>query len=122
MPSPRSSAAVFLASLGVFIVLVLFVPVEAGAQDSIPPENFELPPGFIMMQLLALTLPLVIVSLPLAIGNFFLARRIDHAVPVQWLILTLIPIVNLIFLYYVAYKVVFAILDRLKALQANKPV
>lgn len=31
MSLPCSSAAVFLASLGVFMVLVLFVPVEAGA-------------------------------------------------------------------------------------------
>ncbi len=116
----RRSVSDFLLMVGVLLVLVLFVPVTAGAQGDVAPENMQLPPGMIMMQLLGLALPLIIFSLPLAIGNFFLARRIDNAVPVQWLILTLIPIVNLIFLYYITYKVVFAILDRLNALLARK--
>lgn len=63
-------------------------------------------------------LPLVLLMIPLAIGNFFLARRIDGASPVLWAILSPIPMVNGLFLYYVGYKVVFTVLDRLRALRA----
>lgn len=62
--------------------------------------------------------PLFVFMVPFAIGNFFLARRIDGASPVLWVILTLIPGVNAIFFYYVGYKVVFTVLDRLRALRA----
>ena len=59
--------------------------------------------------------PLFIFIIPLAIGNAFLARRLGRNVAV-WVILSLIPGVNFLFFYYVAYIVVFAVLDRLKAI------
>lgn len=63
-------------------------------------------------------LPFVLLMIPLAIGNFFLARRIDGASPVLWAILTLVPVVNALFLYYVGYRVIFTLLDRQRALRA----
>jgi hypothetical protein len=59
---------------------------------------------------------MIIISIPFAIGNFFLARRIDGGSPVLWLVLSIIPIVNFLFIYYVGYKVVFTVLDHLRAL------
>ena len=47
-----------------------------------------------------------------AIGNFFLARRLN-ANPTLWAVLSLIPAVNFVFMYYVGYRVVYAVLDRL---------
>ena len=60
---------------------------------------------------LASLLPLLLISIPIAIGNYFLAKRIDGASPVAWLVLSLIPLVNFAFWYYIAYKVVFNVLD-----------
>jgi hypothetical protein len=59
--------------------------------------------------------PLLVFTIPLAIGNAFLARRLGRSVA-WWVILSLIPGINFIFFYYVAYTVVFAVLDRLKAI------
>jgi hypothetical protein len=59
--------------------------------------------------------PLLVFTIPLAIGNAFLARRLGRSVAL-WVILSLIPGINFIFFYYVAYIVVFAVLDRLKAI------
>jgi hypothetical protein len=59
--------------------------------------------------------PLLAFGIPLAIGNAFLARRLGRNVAL-WVVLSLIPGVNLIFFYCVAYMVVFAVLDRLKAI------
>jgi len=56
-----------------------------------------------------------IIGIGLAIGNYFLARRLG-ANQVLWAVLSLIPIVNFVFVYYVGYRVVFAVLDRLAAL------
>ena len=80
-----------------------------------PPMN---PEQMLVGAFAAGLLPLVLLMIPLAIGNFFLARRIDGASPVLWVILTLIPGVNAIFMYYVGYKVVFTVLDRLRTLRA----
>ena len=49
-----------------------------------------------------------------AIGNYALAQRLGRNA-VLWAILTLIPGVNFIFLYYVFYQVIYGILDRLPA-------
>jgi uncharacterized membrane protein YoaK (UPF0700 family) len=77
-------------------------------------------PGATGAAALASFLPIIVLMLPLAIGNYFLARRIDGASPVLWLVLSLIPIVNFVFYYYIAYKVVFAVLDHLRALRAGR--
>jgi hypothetical protein len=65
-------------------------------------------------------LPLMIIGIPFAIGNYFLARRIDGASPVLWFVLSIIPFVNFVFFYYVGYKVVFAVLDHLRAMRGRE--
>jgi hypothetical protein len=59
--------------------------------------------------------PFLVFGIPLAIGNAFLARRLGRNVAL-WVVLSLLPGVNLIFFYCVAYMVVFAVLDCLKAI------
>jgi hypothetical protein len=56
----------------------------------------------------------LIFGILLAIGNYALAQRLGKNA-VLWAILTLIPGVNFIFLYYVFYQVIYGILDRLPA-------
>ena len=63
----------------------------------------------------AALLPLIIISIPFAIGNYFLAGRLGRN-KIFWVVLTLIPVVNFIFVYYVVYVVVFHILDKLETL------
>lgn len=59
---------------------------------------------------------MVLVFVPFAIGNHFLAGRLNRE-PWLWAVLTLVPLVNYFFLLYVGYTVVYAVLDRLAALQ-----
>lgn len=70
------------------------------------------------------TVPLlffIIVGIAFAIGNYLLAQRL-RANPVLWAVLSLIPFVNYFFFIYVAYRVIFAVLDRLNALApASEP-
>jgi hypothetical protein len=63
-------------------------------------------------------LPLVLITIAFAIGNGFLAVRLDRNAP-MWVILSLIPIVNFWFGIYVAYQVVFFVIDRLKGTSAK---
>jgi hypothetical protein len=63
-------------------------------------------------------LPFVLIAIPFAIGNGFLAVRLDRNAPV-WVILSLVPIVNFWFGIYVAYQVVFFVIDRLKGTSAK---
>ena len=58
-------------------------------------------------------LPLVLISIPLAVGNYFLARRIEGGNPGLWAFLSIVPIINYFFWMYVMFKVIFTILDRL---------
>jgi hypothetical protein len=67
--------------------------------------------------------PWLMVSLffiPLAIGNYFLAGRLGRN-PVLWAVLTVIPVVNFVFLYVAMYRVVFYVLDRLNELSGRRP-
>jgi heme/copper-type cytochrome/quinol oxidase subunit 3 len=57
---------------------------------------------------------LLILGIFWAMGNYALARRLGKN-SVLWVILTLIPGVNFIFLYYVLYQTIYGILDRLPA-------
>lgn len=57
-------------------------------------------------------LPYLLAFLPFAIGNYFLARAVGQP-RILWVILSLIPIVNLFFLYYVFYTVVLRVLRKL---------
>jgi hypothetical protein len=52
---------------------------------------------------------------PFAIGNYFIADRMERS-KVLWVILTLIPFVNFIFMYYVMFAVVIYILGKLNQL------
>ena len=61
---------------------------------------------------LAGLLPFLLIGIPFAIGNYFLAKRIG-ASQLIWVLLSIVPIVNLLFMHYVMYKTVYAILDRL---------
>jgi hypothetical protein len=54
----------------------------------------------------------------LAIANGYLAARLGRSVP-AWVILSLIPIVNVFFYLYMGYTVLFFIIDRLKAVSAR---
>lgn len=53
-------------------------------------------------------------SIFFAIGNYFIAKRLGKT-KWLWALLTLIPGVNFIFLYYMIYQIIYAILDRLPA-------
>jgi hypothetical protein len=63
-------------------------------------------------------LPLLLLSIPLAIGNYFLAGRLGRN-RLTWVVLSLIPFVNIFFLYYVGYAVIFRLLDTLAAVAAR---
>lgn len=63
-------------------------------------------------------LPLGLIMIAFAIGNGFLAARLDRNAPL-WVILSLIPILNFWFGIYVAYQVVFFVIDRLKGTTAK---
>lgn len=60
-------------------------------------------------------LPMIVIFIGFAIGNYFIADRMGRN-KIVWVILTLIPIVNFIFLYYVIYSVILYILDKLNGL------
>ncbi len=59
-------------------------------------------------------IPLLVASIPFAIGNWYLAPRLGKNA-FLWVILSLIPLVNFFFGVYVAYQVIFGILDQMKA-------
>jgi hypothetical protein len=60
-------------------------------------------------------LPLIVISIPFAIGFFHVAGRVGKN-PVAWAILSLIPLVNSLFWIYASFVVVLNILDRLPPL------
>jgi hypothetical protein len=58
-------------------------------------------------------LPLIIVSIPFTIGNYYIAKALRRSVS-TWVILSLIPLINYIFFIYVAYVVVLQVIRRLE--------
>lgn len=54
----------------------------------------------------------IVASIFFAIGNYFLAKRLGKT-KWLWALLTLIPGVNIVFLYYMIYQIIYGILDRL---------
>ena len=54
----------------------------------------------------------LVIGVAFAVGNFLLAKRLDGN-RVLWAILSIIPLVNYVFAIYIAYRIVFVILDRL---------
>jgi MFS-type transporter involved in bile tolerance (Atg22 family) len=64
--------------------------------------------GYYLMQLV----PFLLLSVPFAIGNGYLAARLGRN-RVVWVILSLLPLVNYLFYVYVAYQIVFFVIDQL---------
>lgn len=60
-------------------------------------------------------LPLILIFVGLAIGNYFIADRMGRN-KILWVVLTMIPIVNFVFMYYVIYAVILYVLDKLNGL------
>ena len=58
--------------------------------------------------------PFLLLSIPFAIGNGYLAARLGRNALI-WVILSLIPLVNYVFFIYVAYQIVFFVVDRLSS-------
>ncbi len=63
-------------------------------------------------------LPITVLSIGFAIGNYFLAKRLGKS-PILWVVQSLIPLYNFGFFYYVAYRLVFFVLDRLGEIHAK---
>jgi hypothetical protein len=57
-------------------------------------------------------LPYIIVSIPFAIGNYFVAGKLKKSRPL-WVILTLFPFVGIFFNIFVGYIIVLRVIDRL---------
>ena len=70
------------------------------------------------MDILAQFTPAILLSIPYAIGNFYLAKRLSKNT-MLWVILSVIPIVNFMFFFYIFYVVLFKVLDSLDALQSK---
>lgn len=65
-------------------------------------------------------IPLFLLGMLFCIIPYKLAPRVG-ANKVVWLIVSLIPIVNFFFLYYVFYRVVAHMLDKLNEIAADRP-
>jgi len=63
-------------------------------------------------------LPYLILSTPLAVGNYYLAPRVGKN-RTLWVILSLIPVFNFFFWGYVWYIVAIRILDYLNKISAR---
>ncbi|MEZ5825803.1 MAG: hypothetical protein R3C97_14015 [Geminicoccaceae bacterium] len=57
-------------------------------------------------------------TLPIAIFAYFIAPRVDGNRAV-WTIFGIIPLVNMIFAYYMAYRIVAHVLDRLNGISSR---
>ncbi len=65
-------------------------------------------------------IPLVLLGVPLAILGYLLAPRVGSN-KWLWVIGALIPFFNIFFMYYVGYKIVARVLDRVNALYDRLP-
>jgi len=65
-------------------------------------------PGFLPF------LPMIIISIPYAVFAGALAQRLNGNT-VLWVILALIPFVGIFFFWYLLYRIVTGILDRIDA-------
>src|ERR1700683_4771456 len=68
--------------------------------------------GTAWIPIVAQLVPFVLLSIPFAVGEFFLARRFGKSGGL-WVVLTLIPFVNFFFFVYLFFIVIFSVLDRL---------
>ncbi len=67
---------------------------------------------------LSFLLPLIIISVPFAIGFGYLAKALEKNV-VVWVIISLIPLVNYFFWIYAMFVTLLFILENLKDIRAN---
>lgn len=67
--------------------------------------------GFFAFHLAAL-IPYLVISLPFAIGFYFVAQRMGRTA-LLWAVLALIPFINFFFWIYASFAIVLHILDRL---------
>jgi hypothetical protein len=72
----------------------------------------QMTPAAIGMLIGAELIFFLLVGVLIAIGNYHLAKRLGRN-RALWVILTIIPGVNIVFLYYVFYQVIYGVLDRL---------
>ncbi len=63
-------------------------------------------------------LPVLLISLILGTLSYKIAPRVEEN-PVIWLIFAIAPIINLVFMWYVTYRIVAFILDRLNFLASQ---
>lgn len=68
--------------------------------------------GFFAFHTAAL-IPIVLFSLPFAIGFYFVAGRIGRH-PLLWAVLTLIPFLNFFFFIYALFTILIHILDKVE--------
>ena len=57
-------------------------------------------------------IPLFIFGIPFAIGNYYLAKSMGRSIAL-WVVLSLVPVVNIFFFYFVAYVVILFLIRRL---------
>lgn len=55
---------------------------------------------------------------PFALGNYFIADRMGRN-KALWVILTLVPLINFVFMYYVMFAVIVYVLDKLNTLAGS---
>lgn len=72
-----------------------------------------------LLELFLGLLPLYLMFLPLALGTGYLAPKMG-ANTVLWIIIFLIPIVNVFAIYIFGYRIFGAILDKLNALSGER--
>lgn len=75
--------------------------------------------GFFAFHLAAL-IPYLVISLPFAIGFYFVAQRMGRP-PLLWAVLALIPFINFFFWVYASFAVVLYVLDRLNTGKSDAP-
>jgi hypothetical protein len=68
------------------------------------------------MDVFAQFIPILLLSIPFAFGNFFLAKRLNKN-PNLWAIVSLIPIVNFWLLIRITYLLIYKILDTLEQIK-----
>ena len=60
----------------------------------------------------------ILLGIPFAVGNYYLARRLGKN-STKYVILSLIPVFNYCFFFYLTYLVVFKILDKLDSIDKS---
>ena len=71
-----------------------------------------------VFSLLGGILPILIFQIPYALFAGALAKRLNGNT-VLWVILSLIPLVGMIFLMYVFYRIIIRVLDRLEEINSK---